>query len=67
MTELLLAPTNVTTRKAAMTPADANWGCSISWTTNKSASARNTVVAFYPGVYQGFIYISAGKAVNEEI
>ena len=39
----------------------------ISWTTNKSASARNTAVAFYPGVYQGVIYISAGKAVSEEI
>ena len=64
---LLLAPTNVTTGKAAMTPADANWGRSISWTTNKSASARNTGVAFYPGVYRGVIYISAGKAVNEEI
>ena len=67
MTELLLAPTNVTTGKAVMTPADANWGGSISWTTNKSASAWNTAVAFYPRVYQGFIYISAGKAVNEEI
>ena len=34
---------------------------------NKSASVRNTVVAFYPGVYRGVIYISAGKAVSEEI
>ena len=34
---------------------------------NKSASARNIVVAFYPGVYQGVIYISAGKAVSEKI
>ena len=34
---------------------------------NKFASARNTVVAFYLGVYRGVIYISAGKAVNEEI
>ena len=34
---------------------------------NKSARARNTDVAFYPGVYRGVIYISAGKAVSEEI
>ena len=54
-------------RETAMTPADANWGGSISWTTNKSESARNTVVAFYPGVYRGVIYISAGKTVSEEI
>ena len=33
---------------------------------NKSVSARNTVVAFYPGVYRGVIYISAGKAVMKE-
>jgi len=63
----LLAPTSLTTGKTAMMPADANWGGSISWTTNKSASARNTTVAFYPGVYQGVIYISTEKAVNEEI
>ena len=43
------------------------WGGSISWTTNKSASARNTAVSFYPGVYRGVIYISTGKAVNERI
>ena len=43
------------------------WGGSISWTTNESASARNTAVAFYPGVYRGVIYISAGKAVSEII
>ena len=42
-------------------------GGSISWTTNKSASARNTAVAFYPGVYRGVIYISAGKAMSERI
>ena len=42
------------------------WGGSISWTTNKSASARNTAV-FYPGVYWGVIYISVGKAVSERI
>ena len=40
------------------------WGGNISWATNKSASARNTTVAFYPGVYRGVIYISAGNAVN---
>ena len=62
----MLAPTSVTTGKAAMTSADANWGSGISWTTNKSASARNTTIAFYPGVYRGVIYISAGKTVNEE-
>ena len=43
------------------------WGGSISWTANESASARNIAVAFYPGVYRGVIYISAGKAVSEEI
>ena len=36
-------------------------------TTNKFASARNTAVAFYPGVYRGVIYISAGKTVSEKI
>ena len=34
---------------------------------NKSASARNTAVAFYPGVYWSVIYISAEKAVSEKI
>ena len=63
----LLASTSVTTGKTAMTPTDANWGGSISWAMNKSASARNTTVAFYPGVYRGVIYISVGKAVSEEI
>jgi hypothetical protein len=43
------------------------WGGSISWTTNKSASARNTAVAFYPRVYRGVIYISTGKVVSEKI
>ena len=41
-------------------------GGSILWTTNESASAWNTAVTFYPGVYRGVIYY-AGKAVNEEI
>ena len=39
----------------------------ISGTTNISASARNTAVAFYPGVYRGVIYISAGEVVSEKI
>jgi len=34
---------------------------------NKSASARNITVAFYPGVYRCVIYISARKAVSEKI
>ena len=34
---------------------------------NRSASARNTAVAFYPEVYRGVIYISAGKAMSERI
>ena len=34
---------------------------------NESASARNTAVAFYPGVYRGVIYIFTGKTVSEEI
>ena len=54
-------------RHLAMTPADANLGRSISGTTNRSTSAQNTAVAFYPGVYRGVIYISAGKAVNEGV
>ena len=33
---------------------------------NKFASAWNTAVAFYSGVYRGVIYISAGKAVMKE-
>ena len=48
-----------------MTPADAKGVAGISWTTNKFASARNTAVEFYPGVYQGVIYISAEKAAIE--
>ena len=59
----LLAPTNVTSDDAHK--------CQLGWqvfqTTNKSASARNTAVAFYPRVYQGVIYISAGKVVSERI
>ena len=43
------------------------WGGSISRTMNESASARNTAVAFYPGVDRGVIYISAGKAASERI
>ena len=62
----LLAPTNVTTRKQRWRPQTPIGVAGISWTTNKSASARNTTVAFYPGVYQGVIYISAGKAVMME-
>ena len=34
---------------------------------NKSTSAWNTAVAFYPGVYRGIIYISAEKAMSEKI
>ena len=43
------------------------WSGSISWTTNKSASAQITAVAFYPGVYQGVIYIFAGKAMSGRV
>ena len=60
----LLAPTNVTLRWRPQTPS---WGGSISWTTNKFASAQNTAVIFYPGVYRGVIYISTGKAMSERI
>ena len=52
-------------RHLAMTPADANLG--RQYFMNRSASARNTAVAFYPGVYRGVIYISAGKAMSERI
>jgi len=61
----LLAPTNVSMDCPTMTPADANGVAGISWTTNKSASARNTAAAFYPGVYEGVIYIFVGQAANE--
>ena len=43
------------------------WGGSISWTMNKSASTRNTSLAFYPGVYRDVIYISAGKTMSERV
>ena len=63
----LLAPTNATTRGERWRPQTPIRVACISWTTNKSASARNTNVAFYSGVYRGVIYIFAGNAVNEEI
>ena len=63
----LLVPTNVTTGKQQWRPQTPIGVAGISWTTNRSTSARNTDVAFYPGVYRGVIYISVGKAVNEEI
>ena len=63
----VLAPTSVTIRKQRWHPQTPIGVAGISWTTNKSASARNTAVAFYPGVYRGVIYIFAEKAVNEEI
>ena len=63
----LLAPTSVTTGKQRWRPQTPIGVVCISWTTNKSASAENTAVAFYPRVYRGVIYISAGKVVNEEI
>ena len=63
----LLAPTNVTTGEQRWRPQTPIWGGSISWTTNESASARNIAVAFYPGVYRGIIYISAGKTVSKKI
>ena len=62
-----LAPTNVTTGKQWWRPQTPIWGGNISWTMNKSTSARTTAVAFYPGVYRGVIYISAGKAMSERI
>ena len=62
----LLAPTNVTTEQAAMMPADAKGVADILRTMNKSTGARNTTVVFYPRVYRGVIYISAGKAANED-
>ena len=57
------APTNVITGNS-----DDARRHQVGWqTTNKSASAWNTAVAFYLGVYRGVIYISAGKTVNEGI
>ena len=43
------------------------FGTAVLWTTNRSVSARNTAVAFYPGVYRGVIYISTGKTMSERI
>ena len=63
----LLAPTSVTTGKQRWRPQTPIWGGSISWSTNNSTSAQNTAIAFYPRVYRGVIYISAGKAVSEGI
>ena len=63
----VLAPTSVTTGKQWWRPQMPIGVVGISWTTNKSARARNTTVAFYPGVYWGVIYISAGKAMSERI
>ena len=51
--EGLLAPTNVTSDDARRR----QFGVAV----------FHDAVAFYPGVYRGVIYISAGKAVNEEI
>jgi len=44
-----------------ITPPDVNGVVDISWVTNKSVSARSTVVAFYSRVTWGVIYIFAGK------
>ena len=63
----LLAPANVTTGDQRWCPQTPRGVAGISWTTNKSASARNTAVAFYPGVYRGVIYISAEKAMSERV
>ena len=63
----LLAPANVTIGKQRWRPKMPNGVAGISWTTNKSASARNTAIAFYPGVYRGVIYISPWKAMSERI
>jgi len=52
-TNLLLMLTDVTTRirwSQAATPVGVKWVASISCATTKSASARNTAVAFYPQV-----------------
>ena len=46
----LLAPTSVTTGKQRWRLQTPIGVAGISWTMNKSASARNTAVAFYPGV-----------------
>ena len=49
----LLAPTNVTIGKQRWRPQTPIGVAGISWTTNKSASARNTAVTFYPGSIPG--------------
>ena len=48
--------------KSAVASANINGVAGITWATNESTSARSTVVAFYPRVTRGVIYISAGKA-----
>ena len=52
--------------RSAMASVDVNGVAGKSWATNKSVSARSTAVAFYPRVIRGVIYISAGKAANED-
>ena len=53
--------------RSAMASADVNGVAGKSWATNKSASARSIIVAFYPRVTRGVIYISAGKAAMYRI
>ena len=50
----LLAPTSVNTGKKRWCPQMPIGVAGISWTTNKSASARNTVEVFYPGCHLYF-------------
>ena len=53
----LLAPTSVNTGKKQWRSQMPIGVAGISWTTNKSASTRNTTVAFYSGVYRvSFIF-----------
>ena len=48
--------------RSVMAFANINGVAGKSWATNKSASTRSTVVAFYPRVTRSVIYVSAGKA-----
>ena len=57
----LLAPTSVTIGKQRWRPQTSIGAAGISWTTNKSASARNTAVAFYLGVYRVSFIFPQGK------
>ena len=61
---MLLAPTNVTSDDARRH----QFGVAVFHEPRINPQAHGIpAIAFYPGVYRGVIYISAGKAVSEKI